>query len=145
VRPALSDSPATVSLKLLAAGAAAAGAATLVTTPVVWLAVSTRTGLAWALGALGGLAAMVLGQVLVGAASKLTPATQLAAALGAYAAGIAGVITLFTVLGHRTALPLAWAGGGVIVAGLAYGLGVVLRYPHLRIPVFDEPPDETSE
>ena len=132
--------------KLVVGGLGAAIPICAVVVGIIWAAVSGLAALSCAIGALTGIVAMAVSQVILTSASKMNSMTTLAVAVGAYAVGIAGTIIALAMLSKHTTLTLFWVGMGIPAAGFSYTLGLALTYPRLRIPLYggEEPGEKVQ-
>jgi hypothetical protein len=128
-------------LRLVATGAAWAGAAGLVGAVVTGAVGSWPAGLGWAVGALLGVGALGLGQGAIALTGRRSVVTSLVTAMVAYTAAIAAAFGTLVALDRWSGLPLVWVGAGLAVATVAYLAGATVVFPRLRIPVYD-PPEE---
>jgi len=131
---------------MLLGGAGVALAFGLVGGAIVWAASSSQSAIGFALGALIGLAALALSQIIVIAASKLPESTVLVVALAAFGLGIGATVVVLGWIRDHTTLSTTWLAGGVVVGGVGYLIGLAVAYRWLRIPVYShsQPPDHHS-
>jgi hypothetical protein len=132
-----------ISAKLLAAGAVATAATSVVAALIVGVAVTVGAALSYAVGAVIAVLALALPQAGLTAARRVRGWGILVIALLGYGVAIVGMLVGLAWISRHDGLAILWVGVGVVLGGLSFVTGMVIAYPRLRISIFDDPGADT--
>jgi len=131
-------------VKLLVGGLIIALPVSVVFAVVILIAVSGQAAVSAGVGAVIGVAAIGIGQVILTLSRRMDAQITFVIAMGAYVVGVGGAVLAMMALGQSGTLDMFWVAISLIAAALTYTLGMVLAHRRLRILAFEPHQEPTN-